>query len=62
MRRFQVTVQGPRQQHVMVVFAGGWDGAAAAAVDKIQDKILRHDFTGWGPVSGPWTVLAITEC
>jgi hypothetical protein len=63
MRRYAVQIQGPTQKHEMTVFAGDWNSAAEAGVDKIQDKILRHNFKGWGPVSGPWTVLSVTfEC
>ena len=62
LRRFAVQVQGPYEEHSMTVFATGWDDAAEAAVEKIKDKIIRHEFDGWGPVEGPWTVLSIAEC
>jgi hypothetical protein len=61
MKRYAVVVEGPRGEIPVSVFAGdSWDGVAEAAVAKIQDKILRHNFKGWGPISGPWKVIQIT--
>lgn len=59
LRRYEVRIQGPRVLHEMTVFATGFDDAAAAAVEKIQDKIRRHNYRGWGPIRGPWTVVSI---
>lgn len=60
MNRYEVLVRGPRQDHIMAVFAGSWDDAAQAAINKIQDKIERHGNSDWGPIAGPWRVIRIT--
>lgn len=60
LRRYGVRILGPRnKQHEVSVFATSWDGAAAAGVEKIQDKIERHNYRGWGPIEGPWNVIGI---
>jgi hypothetical protein len=64
LHRYEVRVAGPKNiEHNVTVFATTWNQAAFAAVEKLQDKIIRHEYKDWGPVEGPWTVLAITvEC
>jgi hypothetical protein len=40
----------------VVVFACGAEGAKLAAIDKMQDKYLRHQdkFTEWEVIGEPW--------